>query len=219
MSAAGTATLTFAGGCNESPGVNIRTVGRVLAGLAVGAALAGCATTSRVISNEDGTYTITRVAGNALQRDTAVLAAQAKEEAARYCADHGKQLEVVDVVTQRPFFSTGYAQAKVIFKAVDAREASAAPAPAPAPVAERPIPAPAPAPEAPAPVMAPPNPSPAAASPAPMPETPPAPVLATSGSSNDLYTELLKLDDLRKRGILTEEEFQAEKKKVLARSK
>jgi hypothetical protein len=37
--------------------------------------------------------------------------------------------------------------------------------------------------------------------------------------TGDLYTELIKLDELRKRGILTEEEFQAEKKKVLSRSK
>jgi hypothetical protein len=38
-------------------------------------------------------------------------------------------------------------------------------------------------------------------------------------ATGDLYSALLKLDDLRKKGILTEEEFQAEKKKVLARSK
>ncbi|HEY5551071.1 MAG TPA: SHOCT domain-containing protein [Opitutaceae bacterium] len=44
---------------------------------------------------------------------------------------------------------------------------------------------------------------------APLPATP----------TDSLYDELLKLDDLRKRGILTDEEFDAEKKKVLARSK
>ena len=32
----------------------------------------------------------------------------------------------------------------------------------------------------------------------------------------DLYSELLKLDDLRKRGIITEPEFQAQKAKLLA---
>jgi hypothetical protein len=37
--------------------------------------------------------------------------------------------------------------------------------------------------------------------------------------ANDLYSELLKLDDLRKKGILTEDEFKAEKTKVLNRSK
>lgn len=49
----------------------------------------------------------------------------------------------------------------------------------------------------------------------------PAPVMgAPSGSTTDaLYADLLKLDDLRKRGILTAEEFEAEKKKVLSRSK
>ena len=37
-------------------------------------------------------------------------------------------------------------------------------------------------------------------------------------STDDLYEALLKLDDLRKKGILTDEEFQAEKKKILSRS-
>jgi hypothetical protein len=32
---------------------------------------------------------------------------------------------------------------------------------------------------------------------------------------SDLYADLIKLDELRKRGILTEEEFQAQKKKLL----
>jgi len=35
--------------------------------------------------------------------------------------------------------------------------------------------------------------------------------------TGDLYGDLLKLDDLRKRGILTDEEFKAEKQKVLNR--
>ena len=34
-------------------------------------------------------------------------------------------------------------------------------------------------------------------------------------TSDDLYSELLKLDDLRQRGILTEEEFAAQKRKLL----
>lgn len=41
---------------------------------------------------------------------------------------------------------------------------------------------------------------------------------AASPSTDALYHDLVKLDDLRKRGILTEEEFQAQKKKVLERS-
>ena len=38
---------------------------------------------------------------------------------------------------------------------------------------------------------------------------------SSSSDSQDTYAELLKLDDLRKRGILSEAEFQAEKAKVL----
>jgi hypothetical protein len=36
-----------------------------------------------------------------------------------------------------------------------------------------------------------------------------------SDMTKDTYTELIKLDDLRKRGIITEEEFEAQKKKLL----
>lgn len=40
-----------------------------------------------------------------------------------------------------------------------------------------------------------------------------------SEKSPDLYTELTKLDDLRKKGLITDAEYEAEKKKVLERSK
>lgn len=40
-----------------------------------------------------------------------------------------------------------------------------------------------------------------------------------SNKSPNLYTELTKLDDLRKKGILTEEEFQAQKKLILEKQK
>jgi len=36
-----------------------------------------------------------------------------------------------------------------------------------------------------------------------------------AGGNSDLYAELLKLDDLRKRGLLTDAEFEAQKKKLL----
>lgn len=45
----------------------------------------------------------------------------------------------------------------------------------------------------------------------------PAGVLPTF--SGDLYAELLKLDDLRKRGLLTDKEFEQQKKKLLKKSK
>jgi hypothetical protein len=37
----------------------------------------------------------------------------------------------------------------------------------------------------------------------------------SSKASKDTYTELIKLDDLRKKGILSEIEFEAQKKKIL----
>jgi hypothetical protein len=37
-------------------------------------------------------------------------------------------------------------------------------------------------------------------------------------TTDELYSELVKLDDLRKKGILTDDEFQAEKKKLLIKS-
>ena len=40
-------------------------------------------------------------------------------------------------------------------------------------------------------------------------------VRSNPASSLDVYTELLKLDDLRKKGIITEQEFQAQKTKLL----
>ena len=56
--------------------------------------------------------------------------------------------------------------------------------------------------------------------PAPMVERPAAVAAAERPAVvGDLYGDLLKLDELRKKGILTEEEFQSEKRKVLERSK
>jgi hypothetical protein len=37
----------------------------------------------------------------------------------------------------------------------------------------------------------------------------------TNNSKPDLYTELLKLEDLHKRGLLTDAEFQEQKKRLL----
>lgn len=45
------------------------------------------------------------------------------------------------------------------------------------------------------------------------------PTVGGGAGNDDLYTALLKLDDLRKRGILTEKEFEQEKKKILDRSR
>ncbi len=45
------------------------------------------------------------------------------------------------------------------------------------------------------------------------------PAAAASPATEQLYADLIRLDELRKKGILNEAEFEAEKQKVLARSK
>ncbi len=151
-----------------------------------------------VVAVGNDTYSITCEARTAFNRDTDKLKDKANEEASKYCADHNKQLKVVSLTSKLPMFGTGYAKAKITFMALDAgdpRLSNAVPAAAPA-YAAAPVYAAAP------PVMA-----------APV-APPPPPRLST----DDLYNELVKLDDLRKKGILTDDEFQAEKRKLLSRS-
>lgn len=133
----------------------------------------------------DDTYSVTRKATTAFGRDTDAMAAQAKQDAAKFCAAQGKQLKIVDVVVDKPFYTTGYANAKVVFKALDAGDPALSSEPRPAAVPQPPSPA----------------------------------VISERQAADDLYASLTKLDELRKKGILTDEEFQAEKKKILSRSK
>ncbi len=46
--------------------------------------------------------------------------------------------------------------------------------------------------------------------------TPSAPSPSAVTTQPDVYTELIKLDDLRKKGIITEAEFEAQKQKILS---
>ncbi len=127
------------------------------------------------------TYSIRCEGRNAFMRDEDKLRAEVNDAAVKFCADNGKVLKVISVNSKVPMFSTGYAWAKITFKALNPGSPELMPAPAvivaPASPAER--------------------------------------VLST----DELYSELTKLDDLRKKGILTDEEFQEEKKKVLSHSK
>lgn len=135
------------------------------------------------------TYSITCEAKNAFDRDSDRLKDDATAAANNYCASQGKQMKLVSLTSVVPLFSTGYAKAKIVFKALNpgapevANEAAPAAAPAPA--------------FAPAPAVEP---------------------AKRSLTTDDLYVQLSKLDDLRKKGILTDDEFQAEKRKLLSRS-
>ena len=139
-----------------------------------------------IVSLGHDTYALTRWANNGFTRNTEKLKTQALEDAAAYCAKLHKELKVISTTASRPVIpATGFANAKVVFKALDANDpelrgqASAAAAAATPPAVEN-----------------------------------PAPRTAT----DVLYNDLMKLDDLRKRGVLTDEEFQAQKKKLLEKS-
>lgn len=150
----------------------------------------------------NNTYSITRKAGSGFTRDTEKLKQEALDEAAAYCAAHQKELKVISATTSKPkLMFTGYATANVVFKALDAGD-----------------------PELRAPVMTTTTSAGATYAPQAPGTIPPssATVETTASpshtSTDALYSDLMKLDELRKRGILTEEEFQAQKKKVLERS-
>ena len=186
--------------------MNTHPARQLLPALSLALVLAGCAaSTSNLSRTDDSTYTVIRQGKTAFNRDPEGLAEEAKSDAAKYCADHGKQLKVVSVEMEKPFFSTGYASAKVVFRALDAGDPDLADsstivtyngrsrtpyATAPGAASRGPV--------APAAVAAP----------------------AKKKSATDaLYDDLMKLDDLRKRGILTDEEFQEQKKKLLEHTK
>lgn len=139
----------------------------------------------QVVPLGSDTFALTRTAATGFVRDTEKLKAQALEDAAAYCAKMKKEVKVLSAQATRPKVPlTGYATAKVTFKALAANDPELH-----APLTAAPIPG-----AAPATVAA-----------APVPRT----------ATDTLYNDLLKLDELRKRGILTDEEFQAQKKKLL----
>ncbi len=97
-----------------------------------------------------------------------------------------------------------------------ASPAPSSPAPAPAPRPAAPAPAPAPAAAAPAPAPAP---APAAPAPAPAPAPNTTDTIALAGIAEDISefeTKIKKLKVLRDNGILSDAEYEAEKKKLVS---
>jgi hypothetical protein len=167
--------------------VKSNTLGRIFSAVGFSIGLMSCPSflnaastpaTAEVIPLSDHTFTLTHTAKTAFSRDTEKLKAKAQEEAAKYCAAQGKEMKVVSLTSEKPFFSTGYPTATIVFKAL---------------------------------------------SPGEMEQVPDVSTTLQTPSkpdgTGDLYTDILKLDDLRKKGLLTDKEFQSEKKKVLSRSK
>jgi hypothetical protein len=144
-------------------------------------------TSPEIVALGHDTYSLTRSAENGFVRNTDKLKAQALEDAAAYCARLHKELKVVSTSEEKPFVPlTGFASAKVVFKALDANDPQLH-APVVEAVSETGVPV-------------------VVESAAPRTET------------DVLYKDLMNLDDLRKRGLLTEEEFQAKRKKLVEKS-
>ncbi|HEY3756508.1 MAG TPA: SHOCT domain-containing protein [Opitutaceae bacterium] len=145
---------------------------RLFAAAAVVALLAGChSTTSKVVSQGDNLFTVTRESTNVLNRNEADMKQLAEDDAAKYCEQRGKQLQIVKVATDKPDFRDGFVSVTVTFRAVDSGQISA-------------------------PAMG-------------------LGDVAPPGSS-EFYRKLKELEDLRKSGVISEDEFEAAKKKILA---
>lgn len=165
--------------------VNMKTLGKLLLAALFCTALIGRASSSGgdPVPLGNDTYSVTREAKTAFNRDTDKLKDDASAAAQKFCDAQGKQMRILSLTSKVPTFGTGYAWAKIVFKALPAGD----------------------------PGLTDPLPSAAPAAAVEVQKT-------LTSSTDDLYNALLKLDDLRKKGILTDEEFQAEKKKVLSRS-
>jgi hypothetical protein len=149
---------------------------------------------SKPIPLGNNTYELTREATNVLSRDIDAMKTEVTEDAANFCATQGKQLKVVSLTSEKPLMTFGYCKAKIVFKALNAGDPELTGAPAP--------------------VAGNAQPAYIAVSQPPPPAAVRLPLMTTS----EIVAALTQLDDLRKKGILTEEEFQSEKQKVLSHS-
>jgi hypothetical protein len=172
---------------NAKPLCKLLSISCLFVACAVGARAAiGDLDVGRPVDQGDGTLAIKVEAKTAFNRDVDSMKVAARVAAASYCDAQQKKLQVVSIDGKKPWFSTGFTSATIIFRALDPNS-----------------------PE----VAAPPSAGPAAYNaPPPAYSAPPTIVQST----DDLYAALTKLDDLRKKGILTDDEFQAEKKKILS---
>ena len=153
--------------------------------------LVGCASNSGVVPIGKDTYMVSRQAATGFS-GSGDLKAKAFQEASRFCEKQGKKLQVVSTSEARPpYILTNFPKAEVQFMCLDANDPQLQRTHlenSPDVVIKR-------------------------------DDTVKADVdvrtKEESNKSHDLYAELTKLDDLRKKGILTEEEFQAQKKRLL----
>jgi len=152
------------------------------------------------------TYRLSRVDGAGVYRDADAMKAAIAEEANRFAAKQGKI--AIPVASHEETLRGHLLTADLEFRLATPGEAAALPAAHSPPAVTTPV--------APALVGAAAAPLPPAAPPAlPATATPAAAQPAATATPN-FYNELIMLDDLRKRGILTDAEFQALKTKLIA---
>ena len=155
--------------------------------------MAGCAHNSGIVSMGGDTYMITRQAATGFS-GSGNLKAKAIREASAYCASRGRVMKIVAITEAKPpYVLANFPKAEVVFKALNAGS-SELNEPSEFDVTGTQIKV--------------------GGFPAQKEDVKEA---ITSEKKLDRYSELERLDDLRKKGVVTEEEFLAEKKKILSR--
>ena len=147
--------------------------------------IAGCASNSNVLSIGKDTYMVSRQAATGFS-GSGTLKAEAFQEATQYCEKLGKSFQVVSTHEASPPYIFGnFPKAEVQFMCLNANDAELN-----RPKLKK---------EANS-IVEIKNGNPAKSEP---------------GQSKDVYSELIKLDNLRKQGIITQTEFDAQKAKIL----
>src|SRR5262249_46939356 len=143
--------------------------------------LAGCASNSGVVPIGQDTFMVSRQAATGFS-GSGTLKAEAFQEANQYCSKLGKSLQVINThETSPPYILANFPKAEIQFMCLDAKD----------PELNR-----------------------------PKLKKEADTVIEIkqdmrtkdeSGKPKDVYTELIKLDDLRKKGIISEAEFEVQK--------
>ena len=148
--------------------------------------LAGCASNSGVLPIGQDTFMVSRQAATGFS-GSGTLKAEAFQEASQYCAKLGKSLQVISTHEASPPYIFGnFPKAEIQFMCLDAKDAELN-RPKLRKEADTVI-------EVKKDIR----------------------TKDESVKPNDVYTELIKLDDLRKKGIISEAEFEVQKKKLLS---
>jgi hypothetical protein len=148
-------------------------------------ALAGCASNPGVVATGNDTYTLSRTDRGGSFGDLGTTKADLVREANQFAAGRGKAAVQVAMKENHLIAPEGYTNVTYEFRLVDPAEARAVEVKA----AAEPV---------------------VKAAPVAVPAAP-----VAVGQGKDLYGELLRYDDLRKRGIITDAEFDQIKKKLL----